>query len=158
MCSSNADWLTSGARYGAKWEKCEKKIIKDKQHSMKSRSSEYFCFLNTWFHFSCLSNNFALALPVLKHKATKIVTSWSTRGCFHTWIGHHRVQTPLRIFELEKTLHSGLTLPSSIQESRWKNCAALGGTKCCHIAQVHLKDATVSILLLFFSSVNAKLE
>lgn len=44
MCSSNADWLTSGARYGTKWEKCEKRIIKDKQQHEKQKQRILLCF------------------------------------------------------------------------------------------------------------------
>ncbi len=42
---------------------------------------------------------------------------------------------------LEKTLHSGPTLPSSIQE---KINATLDGNKCCDIAEAYRNDATVN--------------
>ncbi len=75
----------------------------------------------------------------------KLCGSGSMRHHFHTWIGHHRFQTltPLRIFGMcLKTLRSGPTLPSSIQDLGEKIMQL--GNKCCDIAEAYRNDATAN--------------
>lgn len=69
------------------------------------------------------------------------------RHNFHTWTGHHRVQTltpPLRIISdlPEETLRSGLT--SIINMRSWREInATLDRNKCCKIAWAYRNNARV---------------
>ncbi len=76
--------------------------------------------------------------------------SGSMRHHFHTWIGHHSVQsqtlTPLRIFGMYWRRLCKWSVSPIINTKSWRKLyAILDRNKCCDIAEAYRNDATANV-------------